>query len=64
MPELEKEVPGLRRQQRIELVRKEFEKSEENPFNKANVSYDASREEIARLKEAERAKIESRLAEK
>ncbi|WEW54864.1 hypothetical protein PRK78_000290 [Emydomyces testavorans] len=64
LPEIEKEQPGLRRQQRIEIVKKEFEKSEENPFNKVSVSYDASREEVAKVKEAERAKIEARLAEK
>ncbi|KAL4780525.1 hypothetical protein BJX76DRAFT_337836 [Aspergillus varians] len=61
LPEIEEENPGLRRQQRIELVRKEFEKSDENPFNQAHVAFDASREEIAALKEAERKKVETRL---
>lgn len=61
LPEVEEERPGLRKQQRIEIVRKEFEKSEENPFNKANVSYDASREEVQELRAAEKAKIEGRL---
>ncbi|EEP82288.1 conserved hypothetical protein [Uncinocarpus reesii 1704] len=64
LPEIEQEQPGLRRQQRIEIVRKEFEKSEENPFNKANVAFDASREEVARVKASERAKIETRLSER
>jgi hypothetical protein len=64
LPEIEQENPGLRRQQRIELCRKEFEKSEDNPFNKLNVAFDASREEIMRSKEEERAKIEGRLAAK
>ncbi|KAI1965318.1 hypothetical protein LOZ58_001164 [Ophidiomyces ophidiicola] len=64
LPEIESEQPGLRRQQRIELVRKEFEKSEENPFNKVNVAYDASRDEVAKIKETERAKIENRLADR
>jgi hypothetical protein len=64
LPEIELEHPGLRKQQRIEICRKEFDKSEWNPFNKASVSYDASREEIARVKEAEREKIVERLAEK
>jgi hypothetical protein len=45
-------------------VRKEFEKHEDNPFNKANVAFDASKEEIASVKEAERAKIEGRLTKK
>ncbi|PGH28133.1 hypothetical protein AJ80_00023 [Polytolypa hystricis UAMH7299] len=62
LPEIEAENPGLRRQQRISQVKKEFEKSEENPFNKANVAFDASREEVEELRAAERAKIEGRLA--
>ncbi|EAW07289.1 DUF1014 domain protein [Aspergillus clavatus NRRL 1] len=61
LPEIEQENPGLRRQQRIELCKKEFEKSEENPFNQAHVAFDASREEIAALKDAERKKVEARL---
>lgn len=62
LPEIEEEHPGLRRQQRIDIVRKEFDKSDENPFNKANVAFDASKEDVAKLKESERAKIEGRLA--
>ncbi|KAL2367643.1 hypothetical protein RJ035_001264 [Blastomyces gilchristii] len=61
LPEIEQEQPGLRRQQRIEVVRKEFEKSEENPFNQATVAFDATREEVMAVKEAERRKIEGRL---
>lgn len=64
LPEIEVEHPGLRKNQRIEIVRKEFDKSEENPFNQAHVSYDATREDIARVRGAERAKIENRLAGK
>lgn len=64
LPEVEEEQPGLRRNQRIEIVRKEFEKHEDNPFNQVSVSYDATREEVASIKEAERAKIESRLSKK
>lgn len=62
MPEIEQENPGLRRNQRMELCRKEFEKSDENPFNQAHVAFDATREEIASVREAERKKVESRLA--
>ncbi|PYH45693.1 DUF1014 domain protein [Aspergillus saccharolyticus JOP 1030-1] len=62
LPEIEAENPGLRRQQRVELCRKEFEKSEENPFNQVHVAFDASREEIAAVREAERKKVEARLA--
>ncbi|KAL4913527.1 hypothetical protein BDW62DRAFT_161172 [Aspergillus aurantiobrunneus] len=61
LPEIEAEYTGLRRQQRIDIVKKEFDKSEENPFNQAHVAFDASREEIAAVKEAERKKVESRL---
>ncbi|KAB8072792.1 hypothetical protein BDV29DRAFT_176725 [Aspergillus leporis] len=61
MPEMEEEHPGLRRQQRIELIRKEFEKSEENPFNQVHVAHDATREEIAALRDQERKKTEARL---
>ncbi|OJI97082.1 hypothetical protein ASPVEDRAFT_36474 [Aspergillus versicolor CBS 583.65] len=61
LPEIEEENPGLRRNQRIELVKKEFEKSDENPFNQVHVAFDASREEIAAVKDAERKKVETRL---
>ncbi|KAL2818369.1 hypothetical protein BJX63DRAFT_72829 [Aspergillus granulosus] len=61
LPEIEAENPGLRRNQRVELVKKEFEKSEENPFNQVHVAFDASREEIAAVRDAERKKVEARL---
>ena len=61
LPEVEDEHKGLRRQQRIELVRKEFEKSDENPFNQVAATYDASKEELKELRQAEREKIERRL---
>ncbi|KAL3482007.1 hypothetical protein BJX99DRAFT_253131 [Aspergillus californicus] len=61
LPEVEEENPGLRRNQRIELVRKEFEKSDENPFNQAHVAFDASRDEIKAVRDAERNKVEARL---
>jgi hypothetical protein len=52
---------GLRQNQKREKIRKEFEKSEENPFNQVRAAYDASKDEIRELKEAEKAKIEQRL---
>ncbi|KAL3492863.1 hypothetical protein BJX62DRAFT_202083 [Aspergillus germanicus] len=61
LPEIEAETPGLRRNQRVELVKKEFEKSEENPFNQVHVAFDASRDEIAAVRDAERKKVEARL---
>jgi len=53
---------GLRLNQRKERIRKEFEKSPENPMNQLSVAYDASKEEIAQLKQAEKSKVEGRLA--
>lgn len=55
---------GLRQNQKKEKIRKEFERSPENPFNQVSASYDVTKEELARLKEAEKAKIEARLAAK
>jgi hypothetical protein len=62
MPEVEEEHKGLRKQQRIDLIRKEFERSPENPFNQANARFDSTREEIRGIKETEREKVEARLA--
>ena len=64
LPEIEEEQKGLRRQQRIEIVRKEFEKSEENPFNQTSARYDATKEEVKDLKAKEKEKIEVRLSER
>lgn len=61
LPEIEEENPGLRRQQRIDLCRKEFDKSEENPFNQVHVAVNASKEEIAQVRDQERNKTEARL---
>lgn len=61
MPEIEEENPGLRRQQRMDLCRKEFEKSEENPFNQVFVKVNATRDEIAQVRDQERNKTEARL---
>ncbi|KAI9054924.1 hypothetical protein LZ554_002067 [Drepanopeziza brunnea f. sp. 'monogermtubi'] len=55
---------GLRQNQKKERIRKEFEKSEENPFNQVSARYDASKEEVKELREQERAKIEGRLGGK
>lgn len=55
------EGQGLRMNQRKERLRKEFERSEENPFNAVSVRYDATKEEIQEMKEAEKRKIEERL---
>lgn len=62
LPEIEEENPGLRKNQRVAQARKEFEKHPDNPFNQASVRYDATKEDIAALKTAERKKVEERLA--
>ncbi|KAI9728870.1 MAG: hypothetical protein M1834_007127 [Cirrosporium novae-zelandiae] len=62
MPELEEEQKGLRRNQRTEIIRKEFEKSPLNPFNQENnVSFDATREEIQDIREKNKSAKENRL---
>jgi len=59
------EFAGLRQNQIQMRIRKEFEKSEENPFNQGgNVAYDASKEEIKSVREKEREAIENRLTDK
>jgi len=55
---------GLRKNQKEEKIRKEFEKSPENPFNQVNARYDATKDEVKELRAAEKNKIEGRLAEK
>ncbi|KAK0672283.1 hypothetical protein QBC41DRAFT_314101 [Cercophora samala] len=52
---------GLRLNQKKEKIKKEFEKSPENPFNQVSARYDATKEELAELKAEERRKIEARL---
>ncbi len=56
-----KDEKGLRRQQKIEMIRKEFEKHPDNPFNQVSGRYDMSKEEIKELKESERTKKEELL---
>ncbi|KAL9037861.1 MAG: hypothetical protein Q9214_005514 [Letrouitia sp. 1 TL-2023] len=64
LPELEEEQKGLRRQQRVDIVRKEFEKSPENPFNQANARFDSTRGEVREIRDREREKVEARLVER
>ena len=59
-----KDDKGLRRQQKIEIIRKEFEKSPENPFNQVSGSYDMSKEDMKALKDGEREKKEALLTGK
>ena len=64
MPEIEDERPGLRKQQRIDLIRKEFEKSPENPFNQVSARFDSTREEVRDIRDREKEKTEARLVER
>ena len=65
LPEIEQEFPGLRKQQRVDICRKEFERSPDNPFNQVgNVRYDARKEDLAAEKERIRQGVETRLGEK
>lgn len=52
---------GLRQNQKKEKIRKEFERSPENPFNQVSVAYDATKEEVREVREREKKKIEERL---
>lgn len=61
MPEVEEESPGLRKQQRVDLIRKEFEKSDENPFNQVIAKFDDSKEDINEIRDKEKSKLEARL---
>ena len=45
----------------MELCRKEFEKSEDNPFNQVNARFDSTREELKGLAEKERERKEGLL---
>ena len=62
MPELEEEHKGLRKKQREDMIRKEFERSPENPFNQVNARFDSTKEEVREMREQEREKVEARLA--
>jgi hypothetical protein len=58
-----KEDKTLRRQQKIDVIRKEFEKSELNPFNQVSARYNATKDEVREIKEGVKEEIEGRLAE-
>lgn len=57
-----KDERGLRRQQKIDQIRKEFEKSPDNPFNQGLVGrFDMTKEEARELREQKRDETEARL---
>lgn len=57
-----KDEKGLRRNQKIEQIRKEFEKHPDNPFNQVSGRYDMTKEELREVAAAEKKKTEARLA--
>lgn len=57
-----KDEKGLRRQQKIDQIRKEFEKHPDNPFNQVNASYNATREDMAAIRDSVKSDKERRLA--
>ncbi|KAF2449579.1 DUF1014-domain-containing protein [Karstenula rhodostoma CBS 690.94] len=56
-----KDEKGLRRNQKVDQIRKEFDKHPDNPKNQAQLAFNATKEEIAEFKESERIKKEQRL---
>jgi hypothetical protein len=65
LPEIKEEHKGLRLNQMIELIKKEFDKHPDNPFNQTGVvAHNASKEEVELKRQEEKAKIEARLASK
>ncbi|KAI0078977.1 DUF1014-domain-containing protein [Panus rudis PR-1116 ss-1] len=63
LPKLRQEHPGLRLNQYQDLLYKQFQKSDENPFNQVTVSYDASKEEKVEALNRKKAAVEHRLRE-
>ncbi|KAI5359447.1 hypothetical protein Slin15195_G070730 [Septoria linicola] len=49
-----KDEKGLRRQQKIDQIRKEFEKHPDNPFNQVAGSYNMSKEELNEIREKQK----------
>ncbi|CAK7233577.1 hypothetical protein SBRCBS47491_008658 [Sporothrix bragantina] len=52
---------GLRLNQRKDKIRKEFEKSPDNPFNQVTARYDSTKADLAQIRDQEKDKIEKRL---
>ncbi|KAI0398531.1 hypothetical protein F5Y17DRAFT_410981 [Xylariaceae sp. FL0594] len=61
---IKQEYPGLRQNQRYERLKKEFDKSPDNPKNQLSVAHNATKEEIKAAIQAEKDRIESIYAAK
>lgn len=55
---------GLRLNQKKDRIRKEFEKSPDNPFNQVTAQYNATRDDMADIRSKEKSKVETRLGGK
>ncbi|KAG4304186.1 hypothetical protein PORY_002367 [Pneumocystis oryctolagi] len=64
LPQLKEEHKGLRLQQYKELIYKEFAKHPDNPMNQLTCKYNATKEELKEIAEAERKRIEQRYEQK
>lgn len=53
---------GLRRNQKVEQIRKEFERHPDNPFNQVAGKHNSTRDELREIAEQEKRKVEDRLA--
>lgn len=56
-----KDDKTLRRQQKLDQIKKEFEKHPDNPFNQTSGKYNSTKEELAEIQDSEREKKEKRL---
>jgi hypothetical protein len=57
LPEIKQENPGLRKQQMEQLIYKEFQKSDENPFNQeTNIVFNATDDDVSSKKKEVRDK--------
>ncbi|KAF9268291.1 DUF1014-domain-containing protein [Marasmius fiardii PR-910] len=63
LPKVKVDHPGLRLQQYKDLLFKQFQKSPENPFNQAQVAYNASKEEKVEVLKQKQSEVEERLRE-
>lgn len=56
-----KDEKGLRRQQKIDQIRKEFDKHPDNPFNQVSGKFNSTRDELREIADQEKKKTEARL---
>ncbi|KAK1235761.1 hypothetical protein PQX77_001005 [Marasmius sp. AFHP31] len=63
LPKAKVDHPGLRLQQYKDLLFKQFQKSPENPFNQAQVAYNASKDDKVQALKDKQAEVEERLRE-